>query len=43
MDKLGVCSICRKNLASQPCKFCGNITCLNCSKKGICKNCMPSA
>ncbi|MEK6834936.1 MAG: hypothetical protein AABX61_01595 [Nanoarchaeota archaeon] len=42
MDKLSVCRVCRKNLASQSCKFCGDSVCLNCSVKGICKRCLPS-
>ena len=41
MDKLRVCWVCKTNLGSQTCKFCGNPMCLNCSVKGICKKCLP--
>ena len=40
MDVLRVCQICKNNLAVQSCKFCGKSVCLNCSKKGICEDCL---
>ncbi|MEK6932925.1 MAG: hypothetical protein AABW56_03985 [Nanoarchaeota archaeon] len=40
MDKLSVCSFCKTNLSSYSCKFCGRGVCINCSKNGICKECV---
>ena len=43
MDLLKVCQVCKRNITSQSCKFCGKLVCLNCSKKGFCNSCYPKS